>query len=545
MSRILGIILKWVGSKVASLVIILIILLISAFVKNAWAEMQRMKDEVRTKETLLASLGEDLAKIEGKRKALEAKEMDRRKSKMEELRGELDFINKKIDQTQGEWGNKLKELSDLDKIAAALQKEADDAKPRYDRAGNKIGAWEVGAHLFGQTTENERELASAASVYVPRAGAAVAAKAAASAKRKLLGSSPVSDLLKEKERKDAEMTSARASVSPEMNPLNDDQKRKEKEIAEVRQLIDAQRERIANDPRERIMAGVKAQLPTAFVILAGVILAPIGIKGFFYYILAPLASKLPPIRILPNEASPPIPQPIASKVSLDFDISATDEILVHSDFLQGSDKRAVKCTQYFLNSRLPFSSIASGMYMLTRIRSDGENATRVVVSSQTDAFGEIGALVIPEGAAMVVQPRALAAVITQRGKQVMITRHWQIGRMHAWLTLQLRYLVFHGPITLIIKGCRGIRAEESNPENPRMINQASTIGFSANLDYKNTRCETFIAYLRGKDELFNDEFAGGPGRYVYEEMPSGGRRTGLTGRGLEGAVDAALKVFGI
>jgi hypothetical protein len=545
MSRILGIILKWVGSKVASLVIILIILLISAFVKNAWAEMQRMKDEVRTKETLLTSLGEDLAKIEEKRKALEAKEMDLRERHMGKLKAELVSIKKKIDATEGEWGKKLKELSDFDKAAAAAEQMAADAKPRYDNAKNKIGWWEQGAHKFWLTTENDRELKAASQVYLPLAAAAVTAKTAAITKRKLLGDSPVSALLKEKERKDAEINSASASVSPEMKPLNDDQERKEKEIAEVRQLIDAQRERIANDPRERIMAGVKAQLPTAFVILAGVILAPIGIKGFFYYILAPLASKLPPIRILPNEASPPIPQPTASKVSLDFDISATDEILVHSDFLQGSDKRAVKCTQYFLNSRLPFSSIASGMYMLTRIRSDGESATRVVVSSQSDAFGEIGALVIPEGAAMVVQPRALAAVIIQQGKQVMITRHWQIGKMHAWLTLQLRYLVFHGPITLIIKGCRGIRAEESNPEAPRMINQASTIGFSANLDYKNTRCETFIAYLRGKEELFNDEFSGGPGRYVYEEMPSGGRRTGLTGRGLEGAVDAALKVFGI
>jgi len=57
--------------------------------------------------------------------------------------------------------------------------------------------------------------------------------------------------------------------------------------------------------------------------------------------------------------------------------------------------------------------------------------------------------------------------------------------------------------------------------------------------------QSFISNLRGKEDLFNDEFAGGPGRYVYEEMPAGGRRTGVTGRGLEGAVDAVLKVFGI
>ena len=117
--------------------------------------------------------------------------------------------------------------------------------------------------------------------------------------------------------------------------------------------------------------------------------------------------------------------------------------------------------------------------------------------------------------------------------------------LHAWLTLQLRYLAFHGPCKLVLKGCRGVRAEEPDPDKPRMINQASTIGFSANLEYKNTRCETFISYLRGKEDLFNDLFAGGPGRFVYEEMPAGGRKTGITGRGLEGLVDASLKLFGI
>jgi uncharacterized protein (AIM24 family) len=126
-----------------------------------------------------------------------------------------------------------------------------------------------------------------------------------------------------------------------------------------------------------------------------------------------------------------------------------------------------------------------------------------------------------------------------------ISRHWRLFSLHAWVTLQLRYLVFHGPGRLILKGCRGVRAESPDPGNPRIINQAATIGFSANLDYSNTRCETFVSYLRGKEDLFNDLFAGGPGRFVYEEMPSGTRNPGLTGRGLEGFVDATLKVFGV
>ena len=49
----------------------------------------------------------------------------------------------------------------------------------------------------------------------------------------------------------------------------------------------------------------------------------------------------------------------------------------------------------------------------------------------------------------------------------------------------------------------------------------------------------------GKQELFNDYFAGDDGRYVYEERPHLGKKTGLTGRGIEGVTDSLLKVFGV
>ena len=81
--------------------------------------------------------------------------------------------------------------------------------------------------------------------------------------------------------------------------------------------------------------------------------------------------------------------------------------------------------------------------------------------------------------------------------------------------------------------------------NGRSINQAATIGFSANLAYATTRCETFGSYLMGKQELFNDRFSGGPGFYVYEETPYFGKRSGITGRGIEGVFDTVLKVFGV
>ena len=123
-----------------------------------------------------------------------------------------------------------------------------------------------------------------------------------------------------------------------------------------------------------------------------------------------------------------------------------------------------------------------------------------------------------------------------------VSRRW-VFSLSAFVTFQFRYLIFDGPGTLLVQGCRGVRLEPAG--TGRSIDQNATLGFSANLDYRPRRSETFGAYLLGVNGLFNDSFAGGPGFCVYEEMPYLGRRTGITGRGLEGLTDGLLKVFGI
>lgn len=325
----------------------------------------------------------------------------------------------------------------------------------------------------------------------------------------------------------------------------EDGNRKAQEIEALETRIDEQRERLAKKPVERLVAAIHANLPTALLILLGILVLPIVIKAFLYFVLAPAASQLAPIRILPNPQAPPLPEPSPSAVSVPIEIGAEEELLVQANFLQSSSRPARKKTVWLLNWRIPLSSLASGMYALTSIRPEGTAPTRVVVSAQDDAFGEVGIIEIPKGAAMVIQPRSLAGIVKPAGSAVAITRHWRLLSLHAWLTLQFRYLVFHGPCKAILTGCRGVRTEEPQANQARLINQAATLGFSANLDYRTTRCETFVSYLRGQEDLFNDLFGGGPGRFVYEEIPSIGRRGGVTGRGLEGFLDAVLKAFGI
>jgi hypothetical protein len=181
------------------------------------------------------------------------------------------------------------------------------------------------------------------------------------------------------------------------------------------------------------------------------------------------------------------------------------------------------------------------MVVLTRVRSASPEP--LVLSSKTDPFSEVGVIALTESAAFTLQPRNLVGLLQPIETPVRIRSRWRLLSLSAWITLQFRYLVFHGPGTLVVQGCRGVRTEPAT--RGRSIDQAATIGFSAELAYSCRRSETFGAYLLGMRSLFNDNFAGGPGVYVYEEMPFFGKKTGITGRGLEGLVDAVLKCFGI
>ena len=293
----------------------------------------------------------------------------------------------------------------------------------------------------------------------------------------------------------------------------------------------------------RVAAIVDRQLPIAIAVLVGVLLVPLGIKAFLYFVVAPWATSRPPTRLLPSATGRVAAQALAcdriSAVSVPVVLPDSQELLVQPEYLQSTSLRAQKDTKWLLNWRIPLSSLLSGMFLLTRVGPAGADA--VVLSSTKDPLSELGIIDLADGAALVMRPRALAGVIQERAKPIRITRHWRLG-LQAWLTLQLRFLAFHGPAKLVVKGCRGICVERAG--SGRMINQAATLGFSAEISYGNTRCETFISYLRGKEELFNDLFTGQSGIYVYEETPAAGRAAGI-GRPLEGFTDALLKAFGV
>lgn len=281
--------------------------------------------------------------------------------------------------------------------------------------------------------------------------------------------------------------------------------------------------------------GIDRALVPALWLLAAITLTPLAVRSLLYWVVAPLAARRPPIRLLEPGVAVPL-QP-GSRVSWAIEPGPDREVLIKQGFVQTIGFGGATATQGLLDWRLPLTSWAAGLVFLTRVRGGS-----VTVSAVRDPFAEVTLLELPAGAACVVQPRALAGVVQGVEARLRITRHWRLGSLAAWATGQLRFLVFHGPAGLILTGGRGVRIEAA--EDGRSIGQDQLIGFSAGLAYKVGRTETFLPYLFGLEPLLKDRVAAGEGVLIAEEAPRAGRRGG-GGRGLEGLIDAGLKLFGI
>lgn len=341
---------------------------------------------------------------------------------------------------------------------------------------------------------------------------------------------------------------ARTSNAARPAPFAIDEQALSGALAPVQKAIAAGEEQLARNWIARWRAPVLDVAPTAALLVLSAILLPVAIKAFFYFVLAPIASRLPPLSIARelqvNGCSlplPPLGESRISAVSQALQLKPGQRMLIHPEYLQSSPVGTHKRTQWLLDWRFPFTSLAAGMAALTRLESDV--TASVTISASDDPLLEVAVVHLPAGSALVFQPRGLVGLVCDAGQPLAISSHWRLGSLHAWLTLQLRFIVFRGPVTLIVRGCRGVRLECAG--QGRSISQSATLGFTTDVLYSTMRSETFLPYLRGQQALLNDRFDGGNGVYLYEETPRHGKQPGKVGSWFEGFTDAILKVFGI
>lgn len=242
------------------------------------------------------------------------------------------------------------------------------------------------------------------------------------------------------------------------------------------------------------------------------LLGPLVLSLLLYYFFAPWVMGRRPIRI--KALSSALPEVAGSRVALDIQLEPGDVLRIKESHLQASDEGLQKRLRFLFDWRIPVTSIACRLTEMTElIHGEGEGVRRVTVANAKDPLSEISLVRIPEGASLVLRPRFIAGIVLPKGASLDLRRHWVFSRWQAWMSMQFRYFEFRGPLQLLIAGGRGIRVEnlhssEQDQGGARRVNSGTLVGFTPNLAYKPVRAETFWAYYRGQNPLFDDLFSG-------------------------------------
>jgi hypothetical protein len=253
---------------------------------------------------------------------------------------------------------------------------------------------------------------------------------------------------------------------------------------------------------------------------------PLG-RIFCYFIFAPLVSRRSPILLGPVVAA--MPAITSSRTAVDLPLGPGETLWVKERFLQSSDEGLRKRTKSVLDWRMPLTCLAAGLTELIEMSNQSASANfQATFSSQDNPNTEMAVVSVPADASIVLRPSFLAGAIGQGGGKLLIRRHWRLFTLQSWVTGQFRYFEFVGPCRLLLAGSRGVRAEvlAAAPDHPmpaRRTNQDATIGFTPGLAYRPVRAETFWAYFRGMNPLFDDLFEG-IGVFLCQETSAQGEQ---------------------
>jgi hypothetical protein len=273
---------------------------------------------------------------------------------------------------------------------------------------------------------------------------------------------------------------------------------------------------------------------------------PLG-RLFLYMVFAPLVSGRAPVLL--GAQSEALPQVATSRTAIEAMLAPGDTLWVKEKFLQASDEGLQKKTKTVFDWRMPFTCWAAGLTELIQMANRSEGATyRATFSSQENPNTELALVTVPAGASIVLRPSFLAGLVGAGGSRPRIRRHWRLFTMQSWVTGQFRYFEFVGPCRLLVAGSRGVRAEvlQAAPGNAlpaRRTNQDATIGFTPGLAYRPVRAETFWAYFRGMNPLFDDLFEG-QGVFLCQETSAKGPQEQVR-KFWAGVRDGVLRGFGL
>lgn len=270
-------------------------------------------------------------------------------------------------------------------------------------------------------------------------------------------------------------------------------------------------------------------------ILLTIVMLPIVFKSVAFWVIAPLAPRVSPVR-LANDGEPM--RGGKSRRVLSLNLDAENELYVRGG-LQTSGEGLKETDRPVLFWRKWLLCMTAGLVRFERYRA---TCNDIVTITAYDDHHHVMAIEIPAGGAVTLHSRAMVGLLKRRTETVLPYRMWCANRLLSWMTFRFRYILFPGPCTLIVQGKGGVYVQSA--DDGRSIDGRLTLGFDKAVGHGIAPSLGFGAYWRGERGLFKDRFSGG-GSYIYQAQQSFPPQGQFWARGLKGLWDVFLSVFGI
>ena len=232
---------------------------------------------------------------------------------------------------------------------------------------------------------------------------------------------------------------------------------------------------------------------------------------FMYYVAAALVEKFPPIRIrLKDDDGSHEPVFHRAARSITFSIPEGRTFYLRAQGGDwGKERRDVICrTKFMWRWGAPLVSIASDLVELLAYRSEpgAKSPGQIKMTSPKDDEVYIQQIELNGGPGLVLTPRHVIGLTDD----VEVRTVWSF-KLHNFISMRLRHIVFFGTGTIFIIGGRGIDVQRIEPGSHAVhkIEDGVLIGYVPGAAYSLCRTQTFWAYFRGMTSLLDYKLCGG------------------------------------
>lgn len=235
------------------------------------------------------------------------------------------------------------------------------------------------------------------------------------------------------------------------------------------------------------------------LIVFAVVFVPGLWKAFWFYLVAPIASKAAPIQIGASTASHLIVS--EPKSVQEVELIAGSAVCTRGDWVNAYPSESVKKeTRLLWSWQAPLVSYASGLRELTEWRITGETSQVLKLCSGSDPNLKIAKVEFATESALVVRPSSIVAI----SGDLKIATRWKLSSIHSWISGRLRHVIISGQGSLYLSGYGDVKAETL--QDKQRMSDSLLIAHDQRAPFRTVRTETFWPFLRGKTSLYDLQF---------------------------------------